>query len=109
MPDKFYNILGTTFGWDEDKNEKNIKKHGISFKTAALIFNDDFRIEIEDRWNSSEEERYDAIGLVDNVLFVVFCEREDADTGRPYTRIISARPATKQEANLYNNNISGRL
>ena len=24
--------------WDEDKNEKNMRKHGISFEIAARIF-----------------------------------------------------------------------
>ena len=30
--------------WDDAKNEINISKHGISFETAAYIFNDVNRI-----------------------------------------------------------------
>lgn len=26
------------FEWDEDKNQSNISKHGISFKEAAEVF-----------------------------------------------------------------------
>ena len=26
------------YEWDEDKNEKNIQKHGIAFEDAAKIF-----------------------------------------------------------------------
>lgn len=36
------------FEWDEDKNQKNLKKHGISFETAMLVFNDDYRLEVYD-------------------------------------------------------------
>ena len=31
-------IAGTLVEWDENKNQQNIKKHGISFQTAALVF-----------------------------------------------------------------------
>jgi len=31
-------IAGTLVEWDETKNQRNIKKHGISFQTAALVF-----------------------------------------------------------------------
>lgn len=30
---------------DDEKEQKNISKHGIDFSTAALLFNDDYRIE----------------------------------------------------------------
>ena len=30
--------------WDDNKNQINIRKHGISFETAALVFADDERI-----------------------------------------------------------------
>ncbi|MCI9676488.1 MAG: BrnT family toxin, partial [Lachnospiraceae bacterium] len=36
------------FEWDDDKNELNLKKHGIDFETAMLVFNDLHRIEIYD-------------------------------------------------------------
>ncbi|MEK5794197.1 BrnT family toxin, partial [Acinetobacter nosocomialis] len=32
------------FEWDEAKNQKNQKKHDISFETASLIFEDPLRI-----------------------------------------------------------------
>lgn len=31
-------IAGTLVEWDENKNQQNIKKHGISFQTAALVY-----------------------------------------------------------------------
>ena len=45
MPEFFYSYEPFSFVWDEDKNRINIKKHGIDFKTAALVFKDDLRLE----------------------------------------------------------------
>lgn len=49
------------------------------------------------------EERWDVIRLVDKVLFVVYTERKEN-----VIRIISARPATKEEINGYKNGYLGR-
>ena len=50
-------IAGTLVEWDENKNQQNIKKHGISFQTAALVFADEERIEYLDKLHSQDEER----------------------------------------------------
>ena len=63
--------------WDEMKNQLNRKKHGIDFETAMLVCNDLQRIEIYDEEHSITEDRYNTIGLVENVLFVVYTERKD--------------------------------
>ena len=84
------------FEWDSKKNEKNFEKHGIDFSTAKFVFNDPNRIEIYDMEHSSlEEDRYDTIGLVGDVIFVVYTERKE------HIRIISARPATDKERRVY--------
>lgn len=84
------------FEWDEEKNLSNQKKHHISFETAVFVFSDENHIELYDYENSTlEEDRYIAIGLVGDVLYVVFTEKKDA------TRIISARKATPQERRDY--------
>ena len=116
------------FEYDEEKNEKNIKKHGISFKQAARVFFDYDRIEFYDEDNSMEEERYNTIGdisaghissgcgnmtignvnqfigAVNDILFVVYTERirmEKDGSKRDVTRLISARFATSFERGLY--------
>lgn len=33
-----FDLGGMTFEYDEEKNLKNIRKHGISFKNAARVF-----------------------------------------------------------------------
>lgn len=84
-----------TFEWDEAKNQLNKKKHGISFDTAAYVFQDRNYIEMYDFEHSTQEDRYIAIGCVGEVLFVVFTER------RENIRLISARLATEAERRLY--------
>ena len=86
-----------TFEWDDNKNIKNQKIHdGISFEIAVRVFLDEKRIERYDEKHSTEDEdRWDVIGLVENVLFVVYTERKDR------IRIISARKATKEETEEY--------
>jgi len=83
------------FEWDEEKNAANVRKHGIDFEEAAHVFEDDDRIEIYDMSHSGEEDRYNTIGMVNNVLFVVYTERREA------IRIISARLATRRERSVY--------
>lgn len=84
--------------WDDRKNKINREKHGISFETAAHVFDDINRIEYFDEAHSADEDRYIVLGLVRKVLFVVYTDRGDA------TRIISARKATAAETEVYYGN-----
>ena len=43
-----FSLGGMAFEYDDNKNQINIKKHGISFKSAARIFFDYDRIEFYD-------------------------------------------------------------
>ena len=83
------------YEWDSDKEAANIRKHGIDFDTAILVFEDEFRVEWYDAAHSGTEDRYNTIGMVSDVLFVVYTERGKR------SRIISARLATKAERRLY--------
>ncbi|MCL2633440.1 MAG: BrnT family toxin [Oscillospiraceae bacterium] len=87
------------FIWDENKNEINIKKHGISFNEAWTVFNDEFILLYPDDEHSYSEERFIAIGesVVNRLLMVCYCERENTEI----VRLISARKADKQEIELY--------
>ena len=101
MPDTFFSQNEYTFVWDEDKEAINIKKHGIAFKAAARVFEDELRIEFEDPAHSQDEERYITIGLVHKIITVVYCDRENESTGNVDIRIISARKADLQESKQY--------
>ncbi len=45
------------FEWDEEKNRSNIRKHGVSFKTAARIFDGPCLTWIDDRQAYAQERR----------------------------------------------------
>src|SRR4029079_2920777 len=55
-------MLHDNFEWDEDKANRNLKKHGVRFDDAALVLADDdgsaFHVEEYDGVHSSGEDRY---------------------------------------------------
>ena len=66
-----------SFEWDADKEQANLKKHGVSFATAQYAFIDPKRVILEDITHSSEQEtRYYCLGRVgDGILTVRFTYR----------------------------------
>ena len=83
------------YEWDDEKERLNYAKHKIHFSTAIAVFDDDNRKEWFDAAHSANEDRYNTIGMAENVLFVVYTER------REKIRIISARLATPMERRFY--------
>lgn len=73
-----------------------MKKHGISFDEAGLVFQDASLLEYYDRIHSIDEKRMVAIGMVKDILSVVYTERHESTI-----RIISARAASKKERAMY--------
>jgi uncharacterized DUF497 family protein len=63
--------MKTAFEWDEDKNQVNIEKHGVSFDEARQAFFDEERIIARDLKHSSGEERFFCIGKVDRGILTV--------------------------------------
>jgi len=84
--------------WDDKKNEINKQEHFLSFETAQYVVADPERLERLDTSedNTSGEERWQTLGKVGPVLFVVYSERG------VNKRIITARPADKSERRTYN-------
>lgn len=91
-------IDGRLFEWDDAKNKINKIKHGINFKTAAKIFNDPYLYREFDYKHSLEEERWKAIGMVDDILIVIYTERGES------TRLISAYEAGEEDRRKYYGN-----
>ncbi len=83
------------FGWDEPKNRSNLRKHGISFDTAVRVFLDPLHISRRDRV-VDEEERWQTIGKVSDVLLVVVAYAV-VEEEKELLQIISARRVTRQE------------
>jgi len=48
----------TDFEWDENQDNTNQEKHGVSFSLAQLVFLDHSRIILEDLEHSIDEKRY---------------------------------------------------
>jgi uncharacterized DUF497 family protein len=92
------------FEWDEDKNLSNQSKHGVSFEEAQQLFLSDVDyLEIFDEDHSHHEDRFVAIGPIPRgVILVVFTERDEE-----VIRIISARPATKREQQMFHQHSGG--
>ena len=86
------------FEWDPEKERENFEKHGIHFETVEGVFFDPLRMERHDDDSSDGEDRWQVMGFFDDVLFVVYTEREDV------TRIISARTAEPFERRIYYGN-----
>jgi uncharacterized DUF497 family protein len=91
------------FEWDERKNKRNRRKHGIWFEEAQGVFDDPKAILFDDPEHSAGEDRFLLLGFsaVGRILVVVHCYRE-ADS---LIRIISARKATKKEVGFYEEGI----
>ena len=91
------------FVWDENKNQKNIIDHKISFDEAKTVFFDPNAKVIYDPDHSKEEDRFIILGLSKylNILVVCHCYREN----EKIIRLISARKATPKERKQYGGKI----
>ena len=89
----------SSFDWDENKNNANIVKHGISFYEAMTVFDDDNALYKPDANPSNDEDRFIILGYSSNprLLVVCHCYRESDKV----IRIISARKATNSEREQY--------
>lgn len=86
------------FEWDDEKNRTNKRKHSLSFEAAIRVFDDPFELTEFDQTIDGED-RWKIIGLAWAVLVVIYVERNRQDV--TVTRIISARQATKEERQRY--------
>jgi uncharacterized protein len=90
------------YEWDENKNDSNLEKHGLSFETASLVFDDPNALSIPDRIENGEE-RWQTIGMIENIVIVMVAHtiKLETDTQAEIIRIISARKATRAERQEY--------
>jgi len=87
------------FEWDTDKASSNKKKHGVSFEEARSVFYDEFAVQFYDEESSESEDRFLMLSFSDEVRLIIVCHFE-RNKGS-IIRIISARKATKTEANYH--------
>jgi uncharacterized DUF497 family protein len=87
--------------WDPEKAAANRIKHGLSFETAVLVFDDPFHASKPDP--HPDGDRWQTIGLVGSVLLIVIHTRPESDSeaDEAVGRVISARKATARERKVY--------
>lgn len=87
------------FEWDKNKNKKNRKKHNVSFEEAQTVFFDEYAIRFYDPEHSENEDRFLLLGTSFKLdaLVICHCFRQE----ETIVRIISARKADKEEAQVY--------
>jgi len=93
------------FEWDPTKAASNIRKHGVSFDEAVTVFKDPLAFIFDDEAHSEQEHREIIIGAsaLRRMILVCFVERLEN-----IIRIISARPATRQEIKDYEENANNQ-
>jgi uncharacterized DUF497 family protein len=86
--------------WDQAKNKINQAKHGIDFDTAKLVFDDPCCVTFVERVTDGEE-RWHAIGSIENIIILVAVHTYRQEVSDEVIRVISARRATRRERKLY--------
>jgi hypothetical protein len=81
------------FVWDDEKAQRNFRKHAVSFEEAATVFANPLAVVAEDP-SRPEQARLIGESALQRVLLVVFLETD-------VIRIISARRATRHERRAY--------
>ena len=85
-----------SFEYDPHKSEINIAKHGINFKDAQALWDDEHRLEIPA--SQIDEPRFLVIGKIIDILWsAVITYRGEQE------RIISVRRLRNDERELYEN------
>lgn len=94
--------MNYNFEWAPAKAAANLAKHGVSFNRAAQVFLDPLMLSLYDEEHSEADERWITMGVDrNNVLFVVVHTFKESNDDNAMIRIISARRATKHEAQEY--------
>jgi uncharacterized DUF497 family protein len=86
--------------WNEEKNRRNVKLHGIAFEDAVRIFEGATVETLDERFDYGEHRIY-AIGLVNALEITVIY----ADTKKDERRIISAWRSEPHERRRYWQNL----
>ena len=84
------------YQWDTKKADINKQKHGIDFADAVGVFEDEWSLKIKQEIIRGEQ-RFATVGVdfLGRIIVVVYTYRGND------IRLISARPATKAERNVY--------
>ena len=89
------------WAWSDEKNRLNKLKHGVSFETAQLVFDDPLALSRPDP--HPDGDRWQTVGRIGPVTVFVAHTTPETGTGadEEVGRIISARKATSHERRAY--------
>lgn len=91
-----------TFEWDPIKAKGNVRKHGVTFESAAELFVDPVAVSIADDSHGEGEERWVTIGRnTPGVILIVVHTFVETSIDESRVRIISARKAARTEGKHY--------
>lgn len=84
------------FVWDEKKRKSNLKKHGLDFRDAHLVYDDPEKVTY--RSTQADEPRWLdlALAVIHNKLLALVYAMRDGNI-----RVISFRPASREERKQY--------
>ena len=85
------------FEWDPGKAATNLHKHGVSFEESTTVFQDALSLTGADPDHSTSEARFVTFGLSSKGRLLVVSHTVRGNR----IRIISARPMTRSERKLY--------
>lgn len=88
------------FEWDANKAASNLRKHGIRFEEAVLVFDDPQHLSRQDHYENGEH-RWQTIGLVHGIIVILVVHSVRFESGAEVIRIISARKADGKERSRY--------
>lgn len=88
------------FEWDENKNQANLRKHGISFSRACEVFADPNHLSVIENYYDGEE-RWRTLGMTKDFLAVVVISVYRDTENIEVIRIVSARRADRRERSAY--------
>lgn len=83
------------YEWDEEKSQRNLEKHGLSFEDAEKVFSGPCVTFVDDRFNYEETRLISLGSLEGRIVVIVHTPRSES------TRIISMRKANAREQKIY--------
>jgi len=89
------------FDWDPAKAASNLRKHGVRFEEAMLVFVDPLALSLLGDDGSVGEDRWITLGATATGLRLLVHSWTELDADRVAVRIISARRPTRREARRY--------
>ncbi len=99
---KRHYTVNAVYEWDERKRVANLEKHGLDFVDADLVYESELKVTRTSE-KGGNEARFVDYALVENMLLgLIYTVRYEA------VRVISFRPANRNERRAYHAAIENR-